>query len=680
MSQSTDPFAPFQVADDEFKSLVFGGIAVEHYLPAVQEGLQRTRARVEAIKSNSAAPDFQNTIVALERANEDLELVAGVYFLLFGAHGTPELHALSDQISPLLAELESDLSLDPVLFVRIEAVHSQRAGLGLDPESLRLLEKTWLGFTRNGALLPEEKKARLRAIDQELSTISPQFSKNVLKATNAWELHLTDESDLAGLPESALAAMAHEASKRGKEGWVATLHAPSMIPFMTYSARRPLREQMWRAYNSRALGGELDNRPLIRSIVALRQERAKLLGYPTHSHYVLEERMARNPAEVLGFLDRMLAASHQAAERDVAQVREFALKQDDLQELRPWDFAYYSEQLKKHLFDFDEEVLRAYFPLERVLEGMFQVAARLYQLDFEERKEISTWHEDVRVFKVSRAGALVGLFYVDLFPRDTKQGGAWMTGLREQGLWRGAPTRPHAGIVCNFTPSSSERPSLLRLDEVRTLFHEFGHALHGLLSECTYQSMAGTSVYWDFVELPSQIMENWTTEHAALALFAGHYLTGEPVPAELTEKVRALRTFQAGYTCLRQLNLGLLDMAWHGKEQNLHEDLEAFELRELERTRVLAPVPGTATSTAFSHIFAGGYSSGYYSYKWAEVLDADAFEAFLEEGLFNPATAERFRANILSRGNSAHPMDLYVAFRGRQPDPEALLRRDGLIS
>jgi peptidyl-dipeptidase Dcp len=680
MTLQTDPFAAFQLADNEFQSILFDGIRTEHFLPAIREGIQRTRDKVAAIKADPAEPDFANTILALERANEDLELAAGVYYLLFGAHGTPELHALSDEISPLLAELESDLSLDPVLFARIQAVHGKREGLGLDAESLRLLEKTWLGFTRNGALLPAEQQEKLRAIDQELSTLSPQFSKNVLAATNAYELHLTDEADLAGLPEGVAAAMAHEAKRRGKEGWVATLHAPSMIPFLTYSTRRDLREAIWRAYNSRGLAEGQDNRPLIARIVRLRRDRARLLGYDTHSHYVLQERMARTPEAVHGFLERLWTSARPAAEREVAQVRDFARQQDDLQELMPWDFAHYSERLKKHLYDFDEEELRAYFPLDKVLEGMFQVAARLYKLSFTERTDIRGWHEDVRVFQVDRPGQRVGLFYVDLFPRETKQGGAWMTGLRDQGLWRGKPTRPHAAIVCNFTPSTPERPSLLRLDEVRTLFHEFGHALHGLLSDCTYQSMGGTSVYWDFVELPSQIMENWTTEIEGLALISGHWQTGAPVPAELVEKVRALRTFQAGYSCLRQLSFGFLDMAWHGRTDWPQEDLEAFEARELARTRVLPAVPGATTSAAFSHIFAGGYSSGYYSYKWAEVLDADAFEAFLEEGIFNPDTAERFRANILSRGNSAHPMDLYVAFRGRQPDPDALLRRDGLVS
>ena len=679
MAEQIDPFAPFQVAGDEFQSIIFKGIATEHYLPAVEEGIRRTRAKVEAIKAEPAAPDFANTIAALERASEDLDLAAGIYFMLFNAHGTPEHHALSDEISPRLAQLESDLSLDPALFARIQAVHERKDAQGLDPESARLLEKTWLGFTRNGALLPPEKQERLRAIDQELSTLSPQFSKNVLKATTSWVLQLDDEAQVAGLPDSAREAAALEAQRRGATGWTVTLHAPSMVPFLTYAQRRDLREQVWRAYNGRCYGGELDNQELIRRIVALRHERAALLGFAGHADYVLAERMAREPRTVMAFLERLLKVSRPAAERELEQVRALALELDGVGELMPWDFAYYSDKLKKRLFDFDEEELRAYFPLEKVLEGMFQVAGRLYRLSFEERKDVDTWQEDVRVFRVSRDGALVGLFYVDLFPRETKQGGAWQSTLRDQGTWRGRLTRPHASIVCNFTPPGADRPALLRLDELRTLFHEFGHALHSLLSECRYQSMGGTSVYWDFVELPSQIMENWITEEEALRLFAGHWQSGAPVPAELIEKVRRVRRFQAGYASLRQVAFGLLDMAWHLSDPGAVADVAAFELERLAPARVWPVIDGAASSTAFSHIFAGGYSSGYYSYKWAEVLEADAFEKFLEEGIFNPATAESFRANVLSRGNSAHPMDLYVAFRGRQPDPDALLRRDGLL-
>jgi len=675
-----DPLAPFRTADNAYQNILFENIRVEHYLPAVREGAARVRANVAAIKAGPAEPGFEDTIVALERANEDLELVAGVYFSLFGAHGTPEHQALADEISPILAELSSDVSLDAGLFARVERVWEKREALGLDPESFRLLEKTWKGFVRNGARLDAERQARLRAIDQELSKLSPQFSQNLLKATNAFQLHLVHEDQLEGLPASVRGAAAHEAKKRGLDGWVVTLHAPSMVPFVTYSERRDLREQLWRAFNTRSYGDDVDNQQILKSIVRLRHERARLLGYEHHGAYVLEERMAETPAAVEGFLERLWSVSRPAAEHELKRLEEFAREEcGGPERLLPWDTAFYSEKLKKKLFDFDEEQLRAYFRMEDVIDGLWQVAGKLYGLEFRELSGFSVYHEEVRVYDVSRAGEHVGLLYVDLFPRDTKQGGAWQSTFRDQGLWRGAVRRPHAAIVCNFTPSTPEAPSLLRLDEVTTLFHEFGHALHSLMSECRYQSTGGTSVYWDFVELPSQIMENWVAEKPALDLFAKHHETGEPIPADLVEKVRKVRTFQAGLMSLRQLSFGFLDMAWHGRDPGEVEDVAAFEDRALERTRVLPKIDGTCSSTAFAHIFAGGYSAGYYSYKWAEVLEADAFERFKEEGIFNRETAESFRANVLSRGGSAHPMELFVAFRGRKPDPDALLRREGLL-
>jgi peptidyl-dipeptidase Dcp len=680
MSQAQGPLAPFQTADNEYRNILFDRIRVEHYLPAIEEGIARARARVAQIKADPSPADFGNTIVALERSSEDLDLVAGVYFSLFGAHGTPEHQALADQISPLLAELDSDVSLDAELFARVEQVWQRREELGLDPESFRLLEKTWKGFVRNGARLPAEKQVRLRGIDQELSRLSPQFSQNLLKATNGYQLHLVHEDQLAGLPESVREAAAREARKRSLDGWVFTLHAPSMVPFLTYSDCRDLREQVWRAFNSRAYRDEHDNQAVLRDIVRLRHERAELLGYGGHADYVLEERMAERPQAVEEFLERLWRVSRPAAEHEVKRLQEFAAEEcDGPERLMPWDFAYYSEKLKKKLYDFDEEALRDYFRLEAVIDGLFAVAGRLFGLEFQERGDLAVYHEEVRVFDVRRAGGHVGLLYIDLFPRETKQGGAWQSTFRDQGLWRGEVHRPHAAIVCNFTPSAPDAPSLLRLEEVTTLFHEFGHALHSLLSECRYQSTGGTSVYWDFVELPSQIMENWVVEKQALDLFARHYETGEPIPADLVEKVKQVRVFQAGWASLRQLAFGFLDMAWHRRDPGAVEDLAAFEDEVLARTQILPKPEGVCSSTAFAHIFAGGYASGYYSYKWAEVLEADAFERFKEEGIFNPETAESFRAHVLSRGNSAHPMELYVAFRGRRPDPDALLRRDGLL-
>ena len=680
MSDTHDPLAPFRTADNAYQNILFENIRVEHYLPAVREGVARVRANIQAVKDNPAEPDFENTIVALERSSEDLDQAAGVYFMLFGAHGTPEHQALADEISPILAELDSDVSLDPALFQRVEAVWAKRDQLGLDGEQKRLLEKTWKGFVRNGARLPEDKQARLREIDQELSRLSPQFSQNLLKATNGWHLHLVHEDQLDGLPASVRAAAAHEAKKRSLDGWVVTLHAPSMVPFVTYSERRDLREQVWRAFNTRAYKDDHDNQAILKSVVRLRHERARLLGYAGHAAYVLEERMAETPAGVESFLERIWSVSRPAAEHEVKRLQEFAVEEAGGPErLMPWDFGFYSEKLKKKLYDFDEEVLRAYFRMEDVVDGLWKVAGKLYGLSFEEKPELSVYHEEVKVYDVSRAGEHVGLLYVDLFPRDTKQGGAWQSTLRDQGLSRGEVRRPHASIVCNFTPSTPDSPSLLRLDEVTTLFHEFGHALHSLLSECRYQSTGGTSVFWDFVELPSQIMENWVTEKEALDLFARHHETGEPIPADLVEKVKKVRVFHAGYGSLRQLAYGFLDMAWHGTDPGEVGDVAEFETRVMEKTQVLPKPDGVCASTAFAHIFAGGYAAGYYSYKWAEVLEADAFDRFKEEGIFNRETAESFRANVLSRGGSAHPMELFVGFRGRKPDPDALLRREGLL-
>lgn len=679
MSDTKDVFAPFQLAKNEFENVLFEGVRTEHYLPAIKGGVELTRANIQAIKECSDEPTFENTVLAMERASEKLNQVAGLYFTLLSAHGTEEHHALAGDISAQLAELESDISLDTELFARVKQVWDGHKDLKLDPESFRLLEHGYKDFARNGALLSADKQAELREVDRKLAALSPKYQQNLLKDTNAFELLITDEADLAGLPESAREQAAHEAKKRDKQGWVITLHAPSMIPFLTYAEKRELREKVWKAYNSRAFGGENDNQDLIREIVKLRHQRARILGYKSHADYVLELRMAERPATVMSFLDRILEAARPVAEQDIQQIRDLARELDGIEDLMPWDFGFYSEKMKKRLFDFDEEELRAYFPLEATVAGMFDIAGRLYKLDFAERKDISVYHEEVRVFEVSREGKHVGLFYMDLFPRDTKQGGAWQTTFRSQGLERGKVVRPHVAIVCSFTPSMPGRPSLLRKDEVRTLFHEFGHALHSLLSDCRYQTTAGTSVYWDFVELPSQIMENWTTEKEALDLFARHVDTGAPIPAELVEKVRKVQLFQAGYDNLRQLNYGYLDMAWHLEDPGEVPDLPAFEREKLQRTQLFPRIEGTANSTGFAHIFAGGYASGYYSYKWAEVLEADAFAKFKEDGIFNAETAESFRANVLSRGNSAHPMDLFVAFRGRQPDPDALLRRDGLI-
>jgi len=667
----------------------FDRIKKEDFHPALDEAIRIARANIEKLRDNSQEPNFENTILALEIASEQVGQVSSIFFNLLGTNSDDELQAMAREISPRLADFSSDVTLDPALFARVKAVWDHRVKFQLEGENFRLAEKSYKEFARNGGLLDEAAKQKLRAIDQELARLSPEFSDNVLKATNEFKMVLEKKEDLEGLPEStveAAALAAKEAGLRddGRERWLFNLHAPSYVPFLTYSARPGLREKMWRAYNSRAFRDAQSNEDLAKRIAQLRHDRAVLLGYPSHAHFVLEERMAETPEKVTDFLLRLLEKSKPAAERDIAAVA--ALKKELTGDARmmPWDYGYYSEKLKIRLHDLDEEILRPYFKLESVVAGVFEHARRLYGLKFKEIANIPVYHPDVKTYEVveENGGRFIGLFYADFFPRESKRGGAWMSTFREQGLHGDKVERPHVTIVCNFTKPTETKPSLLTIDEVGTLFHEFGHALHALLSECTYVSLGGTNVFWDFVELPSQIMENWVFEKEALDLFATHYQTGEKIPKELTDKIRASAKFQAGYQAVRQLQFGLLDMAWHslGEDGTAKiTDVDAFEKKVTEKTRLLPAVPGTNSSCAFTHIFSGGYSAGYYSYKWAEVLDADAFELFREQGLFSPEVAKRFREHILTRGGTEHPMELYKKFRGREPDPDALLRRDGLL-
>lgn len=667
----------------------FDKIQVEHYLPAADEAIRLAKENIERLKKNAAPADFENTIVTLDAASEMVDRLTGIYSNLEVANADEALQAVAKDLYPKLSAFSSDVSLDPVLFARVKEVYDKRSSLKLNGEQNRLLEKTYLAFVRNGALLDEKGKEKIRAIDQELSILGPKFSENVLKATNAFEMWVSDAKELDGLPEGALEAAAMAAEAKGKADpaaakkgqWFFSLQFPSYLPIVTYAKNRALREKMWRAYASRSYKDGFDNSDIIRKVVSLRSERAKLLGFATHADYVLAERMAKDPKTVRQFLERLLAASKTAAQKDLDEVKAFAKETDGLTDFKPWDFAFYSEKLKEKKYAFNEEDLRPYFQLENVIEGVFEHARRLYGLAFKEIKDVPVYHPEVKAYEVTEAatGRFVSLFYADFFPRETKKGGAWMTNYREQGLWSGKVLRPHVSIVCNFTKPTPTKPSLLTHDEVATLFHEFGHALHGMLSDCTYRSISGTSVYWDFVELPSQIMENWVKEKEGLDLFARHYQTKEPIPAELVQKLKRAQKFQAGWMSLRQLGLGMLDMAWHSTDPTAVGDVDVFESSALSETRLLPKVEGTNTSAAFSHIFAGGYSAGYYSYKWAEVLDADAFEYFKEKGLFDPEVARLFKENILSRGGTEHPMELYKKFRGREPDPNALLRRDGLI-
>lgn len=660
----------------------FDLIKVEHYLPALEEAIAVAKANILKIKSNPAAPTFENTIAALESASELSGKIAGIYGNLEVANADEALQALAKEIYPKLTALSSDISLDHEIFARVKTVYDARASLALNQEQSRLLEETYLGFTRNGALLSASEKEVLRQIDQELSILGPQFSENILKATNAFEMVLEKKEDVEGLPEGILEGAAAMAEAKGFKGkWLFNLQFPSYLPFMTYAKNRALREKMWRAFSSRAFRGEFDNQQNVLKIVQLSDKRAKTLGFASHANFVLAERMAKTPQTVNEFLHKILKASKEAGRKDVQEVTEFAKKIDGITDIMPWDFGYYSEKLKEAKYAFNEEDLRPYFKLENVVEGVFAHAKKLYGLTFKENKSIPVYHPEVKAYEIfeEASGKYMGLFYTDYFPRETKKGGAWMTQFRGQGLIEGSMKRPHVSIVCNFTKPTPTKPSLLTYDEVRTLFHEFGHALHGMLSECKHPSLSGTHVYWDFVELPSQIMENWVGEKEGLDLFARHYETNEPMPADLIEKLKASQKFQAGYMSCRQIQFALMDMVWYSTDPATITDVDAFEEKVTAETRLFPKVEGANSSCSFSHIFAGGYSAGYYSYKWAEVLDADAFEYFKEKGLFNQEVAKKFKDNILSRGGTEHPMELYKRFRGREPDPNALLRRDGLI-
>jgi len=663
------------------KAPAFDKVKTEHYLPAVEIAIEEARANIEALKANTDAPTFENTIVALENASETLGTVTSVFYNQLSAMGGDGLHELATQIGPVNAHFSSDVMLDKDLFKRIKAVYDQIDDLDLTPEQYTLLDDTYRGFVRSGALLNEDKKSRLREISQELSTLGPAFMQNTVKSAETFQMFIEDKADLAGLPDSAIDAAAHAAEEKGEKGkWLFTLDYPSFGPFLQYADNRSLREKIWRAFGNRAYGDEFDNCANVKSIVALRHERATLLGFDTHAAYVLEERMAKSTETVFDFLEKMKTAYKPAAEKDLLMLRDFAEKENALDELNPWDIGYYAEKLKQKLFDFTSEDFRPYFQLDKVLDGCFDHFSKLFNIEFRPVDTYPTWHEDVKVFEVFNKddNSFVGTLYGDFHPRTGKNQGAWMTSYRDQGLFEGHIERPVIAIVCNFTKPTKERPSLLTHGEVTTLFHEMGHAVHGLLSDVTYRALSGTSVLWDFVELPSQLQENWCYEKEMLDTFAAHYETNEMLPEALIEKLRASMHFMVGWAGLRQTGLGLLDMAWHTSNPETIDDVATFEDEAVKDTALFPRMAGPA-STSFGHIFAGGYSSGYYSYKWAEVLDADTFELFKEKGLYDQPTAQRYRAEILSRGGSEKPDILYKRFRGRDADPDALFRREGLM-
>lgn len=669
------------VFDTPFETAPFDLIQEEHYLPAIKAAIQLAKTEISQIKENPI-PDFENTIVALERAGEKLNTISAIFFNINSAETNDRIQALAREISPLFTAHGNDVLLDEVLFQRIKQVYEQHDEMNFTEEQKTLLDKTYKTFVRNGAKLNPEQKERLRQIDQDLSQLGLKFGENVLAEANKYEMVVENEADLEGLPQSVIEAAAQTAEEKGKKGkWVFSLAFPSYIPFMTHAENRRLRKELFIAYNTKSCkGDELDNQQHIKNMLSLKHERAQLLGYKNYAEFVLEERMAKGPKQVKDFLLDLLAKAKPKAEQEVTELTAFAKKTDGMAKIEKWDFAFYSEKLKKERFAIDDELLRPYFKLENVIKGVFDTAAKLFKISFEENTGIPKYHPEVTAYEVKdRDGQHLAVFYADFFPRPGKRNGAWMTSYRGQRKVGGKDHRPHISIVCNFTKPTKTKPSLLTFNEVKTLFHEFGHALHGILADGTYESLSGTSVYWDFVELPSQILENWCYEKECLDLFAKHYDTGESIPESFIEKIKQAANFQQGYQTVRQISFGLLDMAYHVTSPDGIGDLAAFESESMNQTHLLPEVPGTLMSTSFSHIFQGGYAAGYYSYKWAEVLDADAFALFEEKGVFNSEVADSFQRNILSAGGSEHPSILYRRFRGRDPKPEALFKRAGLV-
>lgn len=673
---------PLQIQEDFNSPPSFQKIKTEHFKPAIVSLIAEAKNEINLIVDNQESPSFANTIEALEKSGKGLDRASAIFFNLNSAETNDEIQALAREISPLLTEFSNDILLNEALFEKVKIVFEETDQSKLNPEQKTLLEKTFKGFKRNGALLNDEQKKELRAIDVELAQKSLQFGENVLAETNKYELIIEKEEDLDGLPDFAKDQAAETAKEKGYDGkWVITLDYPSYVPFMTYAENRELRKELAIAFGSRAFkNDELDNQQNVKDIVNLRHRRAQLLGYDTHAHFILEERMAESPQKVMDFLKEIEKYGKAGAERDVAEVAAFAQKTDGIEKLERWDFGYYSEKLKMEKYAIDDELLKPYFQLENVIDGVFTTAEKLFGLKFKANSTIEVYHKDVKAYDVVNAsGAPVATFYADFFPRSGKRAGAWMTSYGGQYKNEQGDHRPLVSIVCNFTKPSKDTPSLLTFNEVTTLFHEFGHALHGMLADGQYESLSGTSVYWDFVELPSQVLENWCYEKECLDLFAKHYKTGEKIPQDYIDKIIDSANFLEGYQTMRQLSFGMLDMAWHGQDPSQIEDVAQFEEKIMNEFNVLPSIPGTNMSCAFSHIFQGGYSAGYYSYKWAEVLDADAFEFFKAKGIFNEDVANAFYKNILSAGGSEHPSELYKRFRGRDADVKALLRRAGLL-
>ena len=665
--------------DTPFQTPPFSKIELKHYEPAIDYAIEQNRAEIDAIINNPEAPTFENTIVAMAESGELLGRVTGVFYVLNNCVTSPEMQQIALNISPKLTALSNDVSLNPELFARVKAVYDQRESLTLDQEDKMLLEETYKGFARSGALLEGEAQEKYRQYTTELSQLTLEFGQNALKATNAFALNITDEAKVAELPDFVKEGLAAEAAARGEEGWTVTLDAPSYGPFMTYSSQRDLKEQLYKAYNTRAKGGEFDNMENIRKIANLRLQIANLLGYETYADYVLEDRMAENRSTVTGFLNELCDATMGYAQKDVETVTAFARELGFEGELMPWDWGYYNEKFKEAKYAINDEQIKPYLKLENATEAVFMLAGKLYGLTFTPAPEIETYHPEATAYEVKdENGEVMAILYLDFFPRESKRQGAWMTEFRGVKVKDGVEQRPLVQLVMNFTKPTANTPSLLTFDEFTTFLHEFGHGLHGILAKGKYESINGTAVKRDFVELPSQIMENWATEKEYLDLWAKHYETGEAMPAELIEKLIAAKNYLAAYFNIRQLSFGMLDMAWHTITTPYEGDVLAFELEALKPTQVMPVVEGCAMGPSFTHIFSGGYATGYYGYKWAEVLAADAYSYFKEKGIFSKEVADKFRYEVLQKGGHEHPMDLYVKFRGHKPQTQALIDQMGL--
>ena len=660
----------------------FNLIKLSDYEPALREGMRTEDEEIKRITDNPESPTFANTVLALENAGKLLDRVTTVMFNLMSAETCDELDAIAKKMMPELSEHSNNISLNSELFARIKHVYERRDSLGLSPEEKTLLEKTYDGFTRNGANLSDEDKEKFRKCSMELSPLTLRFSQNHLKETNKYELILTEEKDLDGLPDSIIEAAAYTAKEKGKDGWIFTLQAPSYVPFMKYCSNRSLRKQMYMAYNTQCIhNDEYDNQEIVKQLVNLRMQVAQLLGFTDYADYVLRKRMAESSVNVYKLLNQLLEAYTPTANKEIAEIEALAKETEGGQfQLMPWDFSYYAEKLKNRKFDFNEEALRPYFELNRVKQGVFGLATRLYGITFRENKDIPVYHPDVQAYEVyDKDGSYLAVLYTDFYPRAGKRSGAWMTSYKEQ--WtedNGENSRPHVSVTMNFTKPTAGKPSLLTFSEVTTFLHEFGHALHGIFADTRFKSLSGTNVYWDFVELPSQIMENFAVERDFLNTFACHYQTGTPIPDDLIQKIIDASNFNVAYACLRQVGFGLLDMAWYTRHTLFEGDVRAYEKAAWKEAQVLPDVKEACMSVQFGHIMSGGYAAGYYSYKWAEVLDADAFSLFKAKGIFDKETAQLFREHILSKGGTEHPMTLYKRFRGQEPTIDALLHRNGI--